>query len=907
MTKSSMTKAALALLTASLAFGSPAWAADNGSKSNASVSQQTPNAQKQRFPDVPANHWAIKHITKLALLGIVEGNGLGQYEPSSSVTQEQVITMLVRMLGWEDEAKALPAFASDLQVSDYAKPYLHMALEKGLIVYTEELGASGAGWGTRSATREWVAKLVVKAIGKQTDAESLQNEASSFTDNASISSWALGYINEAVVLKIVNGMEDGSFKPANPVTRAEMATFLSRAGQYAESTGRTAVGIVESAANQSIVLSDDYGDEKTYTLTSDTLVYGFNQDAPSGLSAIKPGNKVSMIVKDTEVQYIEVLEEDGQAANVLNGTLVSLDYASGEVTLTAGGKEVKVQIQVPVSIVDASGKGIASSDLIPGSVLELHRTGSRAKYSSIVAKHIPVNKTGEGTVKSVDLASRKLSVLEASGTAVEYPLADEVKYTDGGAPGDLSVIKPKDKISYRIDTDLMTEITMVLAYEDPHDDGKVLDIKADQNLFYITLKKADGKPVSYNLSPQLKVIIPGIDYATYKDLEANDDVRVMLDDNNMAYQISVKNRSMKTEFLDTIVYYDADSKALLVKNPEGKLVTYVLSDQTTYDLNGNSITYSAVISSLTKGKKVDITASSETSVRQVRIVYGYEGTVVRASVLQGTLTLKIGDQLLDISIGSGAFIDIPNKSNSKLADISIGDYVKVGLDSTLTTVNRVQVAKSLLFRLVDKNAVNRQLTLKDELNNTITATVSSSVKIYGSSSQYEIALADMPLEDYYSFTYTGSSLEKITAAPVSRGSVTSVDAAGGKISLSTLGGAAQSIAVGTAAKVKREGAAVTTALADLKAGDRVEAVKGLDGVYTLYTAAAISRQADYYDAASQSLYVLRDNLSDPRSYTISSKAYIHKGMVTLAPAGIVNKDKVTLYILNGKIVEVDKQ
>jgi trimeric autotransporter adhesin len=907
MKKQHMTKAALALLTASMAFGSPVWAAETKNPTNTGTATNTAStASKQRFPDVPATHWANKHIAKLALLGIVEGNELGQYLPGSSVTQEQVITMLVRMLGWEEEAKALPAFASDLQVSEYAKPYLHMALEKGLIVYNEELGTSGTGWGTRNATREWVAKLVIKSIDKQDAAKELETQNTAFIDDSSISSWARGYINEAVELKIVNGLEDGSFKPANPVTRAEMATFLSRAGQYAGNTSISEMGIIDTVTGLSVSFVDDYGDQKALTLTADTVYYGVNQDTASTSAVLKQGSKVFFVVKNGTAVFAEVLEENAKSANILEGTLVSLDINAAQLVLATGSKEVTVQIQIPISIVDKDGKGLASSDLVKGSVVELERTGSRAKYSTMVVKHIPVNKTAEGVIQSVDLTNRKVSVLESSGTVVEYALADEVLYTDGGIASDISVIKARDKISYRIDTDLMTEITMITAYEPPHDIGKVLEIRSDKNLSYITLQKADGKFATYSLNSQLKIVIPGMLYTSYKDLETNDQVKVMLDDNNGVYEITVTNRSLQTEYMNTVVSYDADSKLLTVKNSNGVASVYELSDTTAFELYGTTATYSTGVANLVKGKRIDITASSDTNVRQIRIVTGYEGTVASVSALQGTLTLKMGEQHVTLTLGSGVYIDIANVVNAKLANINVGDTVKVGLDSNLNAINRVQVVKSLVYRLSDKNVVNRQVTLKDELNSTITLTIPSSVKIYNLN-QTEMALADMSLEDPYYFYYTGSTLEKVATASVSRGNVTTVDAASGKITLSEYGSAAKSVTVGVSAKVKREGVATLAALSDLKAGDRIEAVRGVDGSYTLYAAASYTRQVDYYDTANATLYVLRESLSENRNFTFHSKAYIHKGIITLAPANIVAKDNVTFYILNGKIIELEKK
>ncbi len=50
----------------------------------------------------------------------------------------------------------------------------------------------------------------------------------SFTDSADIPAWASDAVYATVQLGIITGMEDGSFAPANNLTRAESATIIER-------------------------------------------------------------------------------------------------------------------------------------------------------------------------------------------------------------------------------------------------------------------------------------------------------------------------------------------------------------------------------------------------------------------------------------------------------------------------------------------------------------------------------------------------------------------------------------------------------------------------------------------------------------------------------------------------------
>ncbi|MDF2935715.1 MAG: S-layer protein [Paenibacillaceae bacterium] len=904
--KKRATKAVIVLLTASMTLGAPAMAAITDATTPQSTVQNVTTKPNLKFTDVPMSHWANKYITKLALLGIVDGKSAGVYDPSSSVTQEEVITMLVRMLGLEQAAGELPAFASDLLVSDYAKKYLFMALEKGIILYPEESSTSGTAWGTREASREWVAKLVIRAIGKQAEANELAGQTTRFGDDADISASTRGFINEAVALKIVDGLDDGTFKPAKSVTRAEMATFLSRTSPYMDSTDISGLGIVESATDKAVVLSDDYGDQKTFTFTADTVFYGYNQSQPATTQPFKQGNKLFIVVKNANVVYAEVVEENGKSANVLEGTLVNLDFNTSQIVMKSNGKEITAQIQIPLSIVDKDGKGLASSDMVPGSVLELHRTGSKAKYTSITVKHIPLNKTAEGVIQSVNQTDKKITILETDGSTATYPMASTVTYYAGTAGGDITAIKAKDKISFVINTDVLTEMTMLAAYEPPSDKGRISDIKEDKSYLYITIiRSTDGKPASYTFDANLKVSISGMEATSFRDLEVDDQVKLLLDDENKVIEAVVTNRALQTEFLNTVVSYDAKNRYLVVKNQSGKSVFYELSDSTVFEMYGSTATFTLGSSNLTEGKKIDILSSSENTVKKISIVYNYQGTIARVSPLARTITLKIGEQYLTLTLGSGVGLVIPNNSNPALTDLIVGEQATIMLDTTSTNISMVEVSRSFLVYLANKSGSNRQLTLREPLNGSTTLTIPYNAKVYNMSGQ-EIPIDSMSNEEPYFLYYKGSTVEKVQAAQVSRGNLLAVDAAAGKLTISEAGSAGKTLEVGTTAIVKRTSLADAT-IADLKAGDRVEAVKGQDGVYTIYTATSLTRKTDYYDTATSNLYVLRESLGESRNYPFHSKAYIHQGSISYAPASIPSGKTVTLYLINGKIVEVDIQ
>jgi len=96
-------------------------------------------------------------------------------------------------------------------------------------VYTGDSGLGGAVKPDDPITRAQFCKIVVTAMGRATTAAGLAGLQPTFTDGATIPTWAWGYVNVAVYMGIINGYADGSFGPNNPVTYAEAATMLIRA------------------------------------------------------------------------------------------------------------------------------------------------------------------------------------------------------------------------------------------------------------------------------------------------------------------------------------------------------------------------------------------------------------------------------------------------------------------------------------------------------------------------------------------------------------------------------------------------------------------------------------------------------------------------------------------------------
>ena len=92
-------------------------------------------AASATFYDVPSSHWAYEDIQQAAGKGILQGTGTDQngnrlFEPQSSLTTAQFITILVRMFGWESVGGEDAA----IDIADsWAREFVNTAAANGVI------------------------------------------------------------------------------------------------------------------------------------------------------------------------------------------------------------------------------------------------------------------------------------------------------------------------------------------------------------------------------------------------------------------------------------------------------------------------------------------------------------------------------------------------------------------------------------------------------------------------------------------------------------------------------------------------------------------------------------------------------------------------------------------------------
>lgn len=181
------------------------------------LAQGTPD-----FADVPESHWAYQYIMYLAGNGFVKGKTETSFAPDETITRAEFVTILARMSG-----DTLPAAYSgsftDIFSGSFYEQAVAWGVSAGLINGTSELTFSPDD----PILRQQMAALIVRYAAYR-DVNFLQyNEAIDFADSEEIDDYAYDSVSVMQQADLINGYEDGTFRPLNEATRAETAKVLA--------------------------------------------------------------------------------------------------------------------------------------------------------------------------------------------------------------------------------------------------------------------------------------------------------------------------------------------------------------------------------------------------------------------------------------------------------------------------------------------------------------------------------------------------------------------------------------------------------------------------------------------------------------------------------------------------------
>ncbi|MBB3127736.1 hypothetical protein FHS19_002390 [Paenibacillus rhizosphaerae] len=878
--------------------------ADTQTTTGASVTA----ASVGQFSDVKSGFWAEKHIYKLAAQGIILGDK-GLFRPNDYVTQQEAVTMAIRFAGLQnklstDTAVALP---ENVVVNNYFKPYVALAFQQSLLNKTSESAATGqkGTWGERKASREWITEVLVRALGKESEASAAASKATTFADNSKISASKRGFVNVALELGLTNGVDGNRFDPQGSVTRAQLATFFSRAEAHNNiKYDNSAEGIITGLSDNKLDLYVD-GSVRSYTIDASTGYFTSDSETKIAFADLKPYTKVMVIGSGTKAGYVEVTDPTVQLEST-EGTFQKL--SPGNILwIETNSTFQQFTYDAGTTFLDQNGAKIDPSAIAVGSKVSVSReTFSSAKKTVIVqVKSGIVNKTGTGTLQSIDTATKSLVIKNDAGNLESYTWDASSFFSYQNEILSPSELKAGSTINYTIKNNIIQSIELKQGVERTIR-GSLYEIGANGST--ITYKRDGGALEVKLLASKPEIVISGISAPLLSDLiadsTAGDQVQITLNPDEQVTKIEVLNRQMEQKRGASVVSYEPKTKLLTLMDANKKPFVVTLDDKTKLVYNTANPTLSGIESLLTTGRKVNVSYLTNRAL-SLEVIYQYDGKVTAIDTAAKKITVVTpGGESLVLPYSNPA-VQAYGKSNASLSDVKVGSEVALVLNAAQDAVSSILLKSTVQFEVVDMNYTSSRITVKKD--GVTSQFYLDKAALTGDNGQ-AVELADIRAGQILNVTINGTNAAAAQIVKLTTGQITAVDssAASPSITVKDYAGTTETFKLGTGSKIVND-AGSALSLGNLAAGNRIEVRKDESGNAVVKVLNVTTQTYWKYDSYAKEIYVKRQNVNDANQYTLSPGAYIHQGDTILTVQSLKENDTIVLYLNNGTIVEIQKQ
>jgi hypothetical protein len=506
--------------------------------------------------DIGEASWAEQEITEMSALEILEGYPDGRFLPYQSVTRLEAVAMLIRMLGLDDQARAMEEADVAYQVPylPWGRGYLIMGVERGMLDknYLNQLEPTGA------ATRAQVAALVCLAFDLNATGSSLD-----FADAAQIPYGYQEYVAALVEHELMQGLPGNVFEPNSVINRAQMAVLLSNllnkelANPYPD---RRITGKISNIEPSAGLITLQGGISRI--LTAECRYYLDGEKA--GAAELKAGDEVKLVLnKSNQVVFVkaertgETSSESG-AAQIYTGKVSNLLSVSGEYWLSItdfNGDSLTRSVTGGIKV-DKGGRQQDVSLLSRGDYVEIRVVNNKiTKISTLDTSAV------KGTVTSK--RSTALTVRKDTGATIKLNVPAEIVVTRGE---DNVVSYDALREGYLVDIEAYENEAIkinIIGYGNL--EGVIREVDAS-GTYGITIRNDDGDTRDYIVASDVEVRKEGYKIG-FDELRAGERVKLELNSEDRVDYISVLDsdsglegwiRELDTSGAYGITIYDDD-------------------------------------------------------------------------------------------------------------------------------------------------------------------------------------------------------------------------------------------------------------------------------------------------------------------------------------------------------------
>ncbi|WP_068776637.1 glycosyl hydrolase family 18 protein [Paenibacillus sp. FJAT-26967] len=432
-----------------------------------------PGIAKANSADIEG-HWAQAQLTEWHHKGLLEGYPDGSLKPDKAITRVELMALINRFFNLTE--------TKDIQFSDVtSEQWQYKEVSKAVTAGYVDGYSDGTIKPDQLISRQEAAVMLSRVLPLDTQSE---DKLEGIKDSSEIADWSKKAVNAMVAKGVIDGYEDGTFRPNGKLTRAEAVVLLSRtpnlqalttydkAGTYGPATGTETIqgGVsitVPGVTLQNMVIKGNLILGKGIGEGDATL----KNVKVEGTTTVNGGGANSIYIVDSNLGTVVVDKASGIVRLVVKGNssiqnlIVKSPVKLEEEALTGAGfvdvllsKELPAETSVTLSgqfaTLTIAGQKI-KVDLVKGTIETVKVTGSDSAISvqadativSLILDAI-AKVTGNGTVQSVTVnEGGKGSAFDKAPGKKDGPQKDSIVvgtpgYGGGGSGGGGSTTEP---------------------------------------------------------------------------------------------------------------------------------------------------------------------------------------------------------------------------------------------------------------------------------------------------------------------------------------------------------------------------------------------------------------------------------------------------------------------------------
>ncbi|QGG46189.1 S-layer homology domain-containing protein [Heliorestis convoluta] len=856
-----------------------------------------------QFQDVTTNSMEYRHISKLSSLGVIKGRGDGTFGSRDPVKHLEALVMVMRFFDLESTAagashRLTPTMEASFggNVPDWGKGFLVTAADYNFLAAQERFN-----W-EQGASRAWVAKLLVRMLGQDYEAQLMSNRSLSFTDANQVRAADRGYIALATDLGLIRGYTDGSFQPNRIVSRAEMAIFLDRAEKKMASLppGISVATVIQAQNNSLSVLNEQGG---LTALALDNRARIFVGDRQVSATDLKAQDQIRYIQSDNKVVYIEVTQEGNTSTIPHRGEIVHHNTENGLLSIRfEDGKGMQTYpLASNVSIINLQGQDLAVSQLAIGSKVQIGLNPDNRIASILVEAQS--FQGSEGTIVELDLTKQLLILSDATGRFLTFTIDEKTDLHYAGRRfATLDDLRKGDLVSVDVDSQQRANsITLLQVQNQGLIQGTVTLVSRDNRI--VTVRSTDGQLHAFEMPRNVPIQFNDGTIASFDDIHGNDTVTVTMQNSTVEKVVVHKTSETKGIWgkVVSIVFANKDNGStidrdmLIVTDREGNLRSYDIKNNVVLDFD----TVNPRLSDLAMNMAIEFELDNgEVSYITMSLA---EGTVTRIDSDRNILSVK--DEKGSVSsyiVSKDVQVELMHRSRAKLDDVEVDDLIRYRLNDK-EEIDRIYVFSSLFGEVTDIDSTRNRIFVRDMDDYSRTYTVSNklTLKIDGISNP---RVSQVERFQWVMVNYWGDTPGEIFVQPPVVGEVLSVESNRSRLTVRHYDGTSRTYNIDSDFQVDKAGV-TSNRLSNVEVGDRVRLVLDDEArVHRAIVARMVSGQVDGIHRTLQEVYLQGNNII---GYLVEPDTYVLEKGVRRAFEDIRHHQNVTIYYIRGyKALEV---